>query len=138
MGLAVRPGHPLRRARRLRALLDADWLTLDPLDDPGSPLASLMRMHRLDMPKRIVQSASNLLGLQLATKTDLISVWSNFVFEGTGPLKLDPQSLVRLPIADEMPDFELFLVYRSEDLMTHACAQFTREVRHAAKPRRGR
>lgn len=133
MGLAVRPGHLLRRARRLRALVDADWLTLDPLDDPGSPLASLMRLHRLDMPRRVVQSASNLLGLQLATQTDLISVWSNFVFEGTGPLKLDPQALERLPILDELPDFQVFLVYRSEDLMTHACAQFTREVRHCAK-----
>ena len=84
MSLAVRPGHPLRRASRLRPLLDADWLTLDPLDDPGSPLPSLLRLHRLDMPRRIVQSASNLLGLQLAARTDLISMWSDFVFHGTG------------------------------------------------------
>ena len=81
-------GHPLRRASRLRPLLDADWLTLDPLDDPGSPLPSLLRLHRLDMPRRIVQSASNLLGLQLAARTDLISMWSDFVFHGTGgPLR---------------------------------------------------
>ncbi|WP_420996091.1 LysR family transcriptional regulator [Cupriavidus sp. 30B13] len=134
MSLAVRAGHPLRRVRRLRPLLDADWLVLDPLDDPGSPLASLMRLHRFDMPKRVVQSASNLLGLQLATRTDLISMWSDFVFEGTGgPLRLDPAALVRLPVSDELPDFRVFLVYRSEDLMTHACAEFSKEVRHCAQ-----
>jgi DNA-binding transcriptional LysR family regulator len=133
MSLAVRAGHPLRRVRRLRPLLDADWLVLDPIDDPGSPLASLMRLHRLDMPKRIVQSASNLLGLQLATRTDLISMWSDFVFDGTGPLRLNPEALLRLPISDELPEFRVFLVYRSEDLMTHACAEFSKEVRHRAQ-----
>jgi len=133
MSLAVRPGHPLRRVSRLRPLLDADWLTLDPLDDPGSPLPSLMRLHRLDMPRRIVQSASNLLGLQLAARTDLISMWSDFVFHGTGgPLHLAQDSLVQLPMRDELPDFRVFLVYRSADLMTQACAEFSKEVRHRA------
>ncbi len=134
MKLAVRTGHPLRRARRLRPLLDADWLVLDPVDDAGSPLASLMRLHRLEMPKRVVQSASNLLGLQLATKTDLVSMWSDFVFFGTGgPLQLVRDALTPLPIQDELPDFRVFLVYRSVDLMTHVCAEFVREVRHYAR-----
>jgi len=132
LSLAVRAGHPLRRVRRLRPLLDADWLVLDPPDDAGSPLASLLRLHRLDMPRRVVQSASNLLGLQLATQTDLISLWSDFVFQGTGPLRLDPSALTRLDIADELPAFDVYLVYRSADLMTHVCAEFAREVRHCA------
>jgi len=135
MHLTVRAGHPLRRATRLQPLLDADWLVLDPLDDPGSPLASLMRLHGLGMPKRIVQSASNLLGLQLATKTDLISMWSDFVLHGTGPLVLNKSALERLPISDELPDFAVFLVYRSADLMTHVCTEFTKEVRHQARTR---
>ena len=134
MRLAVRPGHPLRRVRRLRPLLDADWLVLDPLDDPGSPISSLMRLHRLEIPRRIVQSASNLLGLQLATKTDLISMWSDFVFRGTGgPLRMDPGSLEVLPMEDELPDFNVYLVYRSMDLMTHVCAEFSKEIRHFAE-----
>lgn len=134
MRLAVRPGHPLRRARRLRPLLDADWLVLDPPDDPGSPMVSLMRLHRLEMPRRIVQSASNLLGLQLATKTDLISMWSDFVFSGTGgPLRMTPGSLEVLPMEDELPDFSVYMVYRSADLMTHACAEFSKEIRHFAQ-----
>ncbi|WP_042883512.1 LysR family transcriptional regulator [Cupriavidus necator] len=136
MKLAVRAGHPLRRTRRLRPLQDADWLVLDPIDDAGSPLASLMRLHRMEMPRRVVQSASNLLGLQLATRTDLISMWSDFVFHGTGgPLQLASDQLVPLPIQDELPDFRVFLVYRSVDLMTHVCAEFSREVRHCAHER---
>ncbi|WP_027797737.1 LysR family transcriptional regulator [Paraburkholderia acidipaludis] len=134
MVIAARPGHPLGRVTRLRSLLDADWLTLDPLDDPGSPLASLMRLHRLDMPKRIVQSASNLLGLQLATCTDLISMWSDFVFHGTvGPLMLNRTTLKPIPIRDELPDFHVYMVYRSTDLMTQACAEFSKEVRHRSR-----
>lgn len=137
MKLAVRAGHPLRRTRRLRPLQDADWLVLDPVDDAGSPLASLMRLHRMEMPRRVVQSASNLLGLQLATRTDLISMWSDFVFHGTGgPLQLASDQLVPLPIQDELPEFRVFLVYRSVDLMTHVCAEFSREVRHCARERR--
>lgn len=137
MKLAVRAGHPLRRTRRLRPLQEADWLVLDPVDDAGSPLASLMRLHRMEMPRRVVQSASNLLGLQLATRTDLISMWSDFVFHGTGgPLQLASDQLVPLPIQDELPDFRVFLVYRSVDLMTHVCAEFSREVRHCACERR--
>lgn len=138
MKLAVRASHPLRRARRLRPLLDADWLVLDPVDDAGSPLASLMRLHRLEMPRRVVQSASNLLGLQLATRTDVISMWSDFVFFGTGgPLQLVRDALVPLPIQDELPDFRVFLVYRSVDLMTHVCGEFVREVRHWAREQHG-
>lgn len=136
LSLAVRNGHPLRRARRLKPLLDADWLVLDPLDDPGSPLASLLRLHRLDMPRRVVQSASNLLGLQLATQTDLISLWSDFVFDGAGPLQLAPDTLTKLDILDELPAFDVFLVYRSEDLMTQVCTEFAREVRHGAAGQR--
>jgi LysR family transcriptional regulator, regulator of abg operon len=134
MSIAARPGHPLARTTRLRDLLDADWLTLDPLDDPGSPLASLMRLNRLEMPKRVVQSASNLLGLQLATCTDLISMWSDFVFYGTnGPLVLNRDALHALPIRDELPDFHVFMVYRSTDLMTQACTEFSKEVRHRSR-----
>lgn len=134
MVLAVRSGHPLRCASELRSLLDADWLTLDPADDPGSPLASLMRMHRLEMPRRMVHSASNTLGLQLATSTDLISMWSDFVFYGTGNLlRFAADSLVQLPIRDELPDFSIFLVFRSEDLMTQVCTEFSKEVRHRAR-----
>lgn len=139
MRLAVRPGHPLRRVRRLRPLLDADWLVLDPLEDPGSPMVSLMRLHRLDIPRRIVQSASNLLGLQLATKTDVVSMWSEFVFSGTGgPLRMVPGSLETLPMEDELPDFNVYMVYRSADLMTHVCAEFSKEIRHAAQHYRQR
>lgn len=139
MRLAVRPGHPLRKTRKLRALLDADWLVLDPLDDPGSPMASLMRLHRLEIPRRIVQSGSNLLGLQLATKTDLVSMWSNFVFANTlGPLRTIPGALEILPMEDELPDFSVYMVYRSADLMTHACAEFCKEIRHAAQRYRHR
>lgn len=134
MVLAARPGHPLGRTTRLRALLDADWLTLDPLDDPGSPLASLMRLHRLEMPRRIVHSVSNLLGLHLATQTDVISMWSDFVFYGAvGPLMLNRDALHTLPIRDELPDFHVYMVYRSTDLMTQACAEFAKEVRHRSR-----
>lgn len=134
MVIAARPDHPLGRVTRLHSLLEADWLTLDPLDDPGSPLASLMRLHRLEMPKRVVQSASNLLGLQLATRTDLISMWSDFVFYGMGgPLMLDRATLKPIPIRDELPDFHVYMVYRSTDLMTQACTEFSKEVRHRSR-----
>ncbi|WP_321915444.1 MULTISPECIES: LysR substrate-binding domain-containing protein [unclassified Paraburkholderia] len=134
MVLAARPGHPLADTTRLRDLLEADWLTLDPLDDPGSPLASLMRVNRLDMPKRIVHSVSNLLGLQLATCTDVISMWSDFVFYGmSGPLVLRRDALHTLPIRDELPDFHVFMVYRSTDLMTQACTEFSKEIRHRCR-----
>jgi LysR family transcriptional regulator, regulator of abg operon len=90
-----------------------------------------MRLHRLDMPKRVVQSASNLLGLQLATCTDLISMWSDFVFYGMGgPLMLNRATLKPIPIRDELPDFHVYMVYRSTDLMTQACTEFSKEVRH--------
>jgi len=134
MVLATRPGHPLARTTRLRDLLEADWLTLDPLDDPGCPLASLMRLNRLEMPKRIVHSVSNLLGLQLATCTDVISMWSDFVFYGmSGPLVLRRDALHTLPIRDELPDFHVFMVYRSTDLMTQACTEFSKEIRHRCR-----
>ena len=133
MHVAVRAGHPLRRVRRLQALLDADWLVLDPVDDPGSPLASTMKLNGLKMPERMVQCASNLLGLQLASQTDLIGLWSDFVFQGRGPLKLGPGQLEKLPIADPLPDFTVYLVYRSADLMTQVCAEFVKEVRHQVK-----
>jgi len=141
MKLAVRAGHPLRHVRRLHALHDADWLVLDPIDDANSPLATAMRMHRLEMPSRVVQVASNLLGLQLAARSDLVSVWSDLAFPGTGgPLQLARDALVPLQIQDELPGFHVYLMYRSADLMTSVCAEFAEAVRrcanreYAAKP----
>ncbi|POR47449.1 LysR family transcriptional regulator [Paraburkholderia eburnea] len=134
MIVAARPGHPLGGVTRVRALAEAQWLTLDPLDDPGSPLASLMRLHRLEMPRDVVQSSSNLLGLQLATRTDLISVWSDFVFYGdVGPLALNPNALKPLPIREELPDYDVYMVYRSTDLMTQTCLEFSKEIRHRGR-----
>jgi hypothetical protein len=34
---------------------------------------------------------------------------------------------------DELPEFSAYLVYRSADLMTHACAEFCKEIRHFAQ-----
>lgn len=74
-----------------------------------------------------MQSGSNLLGLQLATKTDLVSMWSDFVFTNTlGPLRTISGALEVLPMEDELPDFSVYMVYRSADLMTHACAEFSK------------
>ncbi|HKT93408.1 MAG TPA: LysR family transcriptional regulator, partial [Paraburkholderia sp.] len=63
-----------------------------------------------------------------------ISMWSDFVFYGmSGPLVLRHDALHTLPIRDELPDFHVFMVYRSTDLMTQACTEFSKEIRHRCR-----
>ena len=66
-------------------------------------------------------------------------MWSEFVFASAlGPLRTTPGSLEVLPMEDELPDFNVYLVYRSADLMTHVCAEFCKEIRHFAQRYRPR
>ncbi len=129
MSIAVSAGHPLAGATTVRELTDADWLVLDSLEDSDSPLPTLMRMHRLPMPVRVVQCLSNLLAMRLAIEGDFVSVWSDRVFHSTSVLRVGQGQLIRLEIKDEVPEFHVYLVYRSEDLMTRVCSEFMKDLR---------
>jgi hypothetical protein len=50
-----------------------------------------------------------------------------------GPLALSPDALKPLPIRDELPNYDVFMVYRSTDLMTQTCLEFSKEIRHRGR-----
>lgn len=79
--VVVRPDHPLGAARRLtlRRLAELAWI----LPPPASPLRiridAAFRSAGLDVPVRVVESASTLLAVTVARETDMLAALSRDV-----------------------------------------------------------
>ena len=55
--VVMREGHPLARARRLEALLDAEWIvTVGAEQFPHSVMVGMFEAHGLPLPKRLLRS----------------------------------------------------------------------------------
>lgn len=69
---ASRRGHPLAGARSVRELLDADWLTLDPLADAQSPFHALFAASGLAAPARVIECASMSRAFELCWRSETL------------------------------------------------------------------
>lgn len=117
--IAARRGHPLAAARSVRELLDADWLTLDPLADEQSPFHALFAARGLAVPARVIECTSMSLAFELCWRSDTLVLLS-------GESRRSPfitQTMTFLEVQEPVPDRAISLLTRDRHVLTRAAAR---------------
>lgn len=112
--LACRKGHALRHASRLSELLDADWLTHDPIDDLTSPFRQLFDSETLPIPTRVTECTASVTAHHLVAHTDSITLLSSISFAH----KTIADSLVVIPVQELLPMREFVLIARNRHVFS--------------------
>jgi LysR family transcriptional regulator of abg operon len=135
---AVRDGHPLRQARSLGALVDAQWAMPNPQSSTAQTVAAAFQRLRLPAPRCPV-TCDTLTGLEvLVAASDLIGAFPLEVYEARGKAA----GLTRLGFDIGAKGSSLALVRWADARPTPAAAeleeQFVQAGRALARSRRSR
>lgn len=99
--VVCRKNHPLRQARSLAELVEADWVLTAAAGPRSSELDDVFRAHRLPVPRANVQCESLMALMSLLVNTDLIALlpepWLSA--STTAPLleKMDLEEVISSP-----------------------------------------
>ena len=122
-----RKGHPLARARSLRALVDAEWLSTSITYKADEELAPLFASHGLPTPRIVLQAHSALTFMVAVAYSDLLTMlpvqWTEF------PLTRD--ALQRIDVAETLPAPPIYLATRAGHPLTPAAEYFCDMMRRA-------
>lgn len=132
-----RKGHPLGRARSLRDLADAEWITSSVTYKAEDEIGPLFAQHGLPPPKLVMSSHSTLTFLTSMVYSDLLMIlpvqWTQ------SPLLSMVQ---QIPIQEALPAPPICIVSRTGMPLTPAAEYFRdllhREVHHLKQARAGR
>src|SRR5262245_9752110 len=96
-----RKGHPLRNARSLAQLANADWVMVLPPAVPGGPLDRAFSMAGLPGPQPAIHCESYNIGVSLLAKTDMLGIWPRRILAES----FARDSLRQIEIAEPMPSY---------------------------------
>lgn len=117
--VVARHDHPLRHARSLTQLVDAEWATLWKSGLPNSPLDRIFADAGLPMPRQVVQCESYNLVVSVVARTDLLTLLSR---RGLA-LPLASESLRVIPLREQHPQLTVGMFIRADTpLSPHAAA----------------
>jgi DNA-binding transcriptional LysR family regulator len=130
--VVARRGHPLVRARRLAALVDARWVTTGPAGGPGDPGSLGFDALGLPVPRPWLACESFSTVLAMVGSLDAVCAMPNRFFERHGARL----GLVRLPIADPLPESTIQVAWRTDAPLTHPARRlmdaFVQEAKDAS------
>jgi len=131
-----RKGHPLRNARSLAQLANADWITLLQPGAPG-PLDRAFSLAGLPAPQQVIQCDSYNVAIGLLAKTDMLGICSHWML--TQSFAAD--YLQRIPVAEPMPVYTVGMFTRADSPLTSVAAAMAKAVtvavRRLARPADG-
>lgn len=129
--LAITAGvrNPLRSARSLAELQNAEWIGTGPLDrGPGAAIADAFRAHGLPVPRMMVQCDSMAVVHTLLMRTDLVCALPREMITRE-PLC---QVLAAIPVVEPLPRYTISLFRRADSpLLPSAAYLATLLHRHA-------
>ena len=123
-----RKGHPLARARTLRELVDAEWITTSITRKAEDELGPLFAQNGLPAPKLVMQSHTALSFIIAITNSDLLMMLP--VQWITSPLTRD--ALQTIAVAESLPAPPMCVVRRAGLPLTPAAEYFCDVIRRAA------
>ena len=123
-----RKGHPLARARSLRQLAGAEWITTSITRKAEEELGPLFAQHGLPAPKLVMQSHSALTFIVAITSSDLLMMLP--VQWLTSPLTRD--ALQPLRVTEPLPAPPICAIRRAGLPLTPAAEYFCDMVKRAA------
>jgi DNA-binding transcriptional LysR family regulator len=127
--VVARKEHPLRNARSLAQLADADWLTLLPPPTSGAPLDQIFSTAGLPGPRAVIECDSHTSMVTLLAKTDMLGTISRWLL--TEPLVRD--SLQEIAVAETLPSSTVGITTRTDPPLTPVAAAMARAVTAAAR-----
>ena len=122
-----RKGHPLAKARSLRDLVDAEWITASITYKAEEELGPLFAQHGLPAPKLVLQGHSTLTYLSAIVYSDLLMMLPRQWTES--PLLRDAVQLIN--VAEALPAPPVCLVRRNGLPLTPAAEYFCDMIRRA-------
>jgi LysR family transcriptional regulator of abg operon len=123
--LAVRADHPLRGGQSLEVLAQSAWLSWDALDDASSLVGALFNSSGIAPPKSVLRCTSTVLYMEMATTTDLVSLWSELPFH----MPEHNAKLRRIALKEPLPPMTIGLVCRDLDVATSVAISFVELIR---------
>lgn len=127
--VVARKGHPMRNARSLAQLPDADWLGVLPFSLPGGPLERIFLSGGLPRPKMMIQCESYNIIVAVLAKTDMLGIISNRLL--AAPLARD--LLEPIAVAERLPSSTAGIFTRKDTSLTRPAAAMAKAVTVAAR-----
>jgi len=127
--IAVRSDNPLSSVNSLADLVAFRWLSLDRPDDAAGLIGTLFDTQGVEPPTKVLRCMSTGLYVELATTTNLISVWGAPAFQ----LPYLEGRLRKIALREPIPDLVVGVACRDIELVTKLSATFIDMIRSACK-----
>ena len=112
--LAVRTSSTLRGMQTLETLATHPWLSWDSLEDVSSLIGAIFSKGGLEAPTNVLLCTSTLLYVEMASTTDVVSLWSQLPFQ----LHEYRARLRRIPLSEPLPEMTVGIVCRDLNVAT--------------------
>lgn len=116
----ARKGHPLMRARQLKSLAAADWVSTSVTDKDEMELDEIFETHGLSRPNIIMQAHSALTVITSVANSDVLAIvpeqWLGF--------QMARDLVTRIPIREKLTGLPFSFVHRANLAMTPAAEFF--------------
>jgi DNA-binding transcriptional LysR family regulator len=126
-----RKGHPLQKARSLRDLVDAEWVTTSITHRAEEEMGELFARHGLPSPRLALQTQSALTLMVALAYSDVLAMvpvqWTKF--------DLTAQALLPIPVKETLPAAPIVLVRRAGLPLTPAAELFVDLMRRGGHRR---
>jgi LysR family transcriptional regulator, regulator of abg operon len=127
--VVARKGHPLRNARSLGQVAEAEWISVVPLAGAGGSFERVFSLAGFPVPHQIVQCDSYNLAIGLLAKTDMVGICSHWML--TQSFARD--FLQQIPIAEAMPSYTVGMFTRADAPLTRVASAMAKAVAAAAR-----
>jgi LysR family transcriptional regulator, regulator of abg operon len=127
--VVARKGHPLRNARSLVQLAEANWLCLLPPPTSGAPLDLIFSAAGLPGPRVVIECDTHTAMIALLAKSDMLGSISRLLLDE--PLVRD--SLQEIAVAETMPSMTVGIITRTDPPLTPVAAAMARAVTAVAR-----
>jgi LysR family transcriptional regulator, regulator of abg operon len=127
--VVARKGHPLRHARSLAELANADWISFWPGDLPAGPLAKAFSSAGLPLPRQSVQCESFTTVVAVVAKTDMLTMTSRRMLASP----VVREYLQEIRIAEPAPSLTVAMYSRADGPPTKLGAALAKGIATAAR-----
>jgi DNA-binding transcriptional LysR family regulator len=127
--VVARKGHPLRNARSLAELAEADWLSLTGIGQSSTPLDRMFSSAGLSAPRQVVQCESYNTVVAMVAKTDMLAIIARLLLAEPFARNV----LEEIAIAETMPSLNVGMFTRADAPLTAAAAAMAKAVTAATR-----
>ncbi len=130
LAVCVRRGHPLRHARSLAELIDADWLFTSSLALADGAAERMFRSAGLEPPQPVIRCESYHSVITMLAKTDMVGLLQRLILRESSMRNL----LEEIVLGDATPALTVGIFSRADTPLTRAAAAMVKHLVTAARP----